>query len=216
MTKWWDKENEVFERPHGTDALYRPGRAGLLWERNRHLYYVSQCIYKVSICKVPRYIRSTIQQWFWLTALCCILEVVMGLGCPLELILDWSSLRACFFTQHLLPAMPQLFLPPGWGSRTPRSCWLVPLPFFVRSNLTCHYCQLLPGVSRVPDTTRSPLSLSCAYTSTSDNNMNNAPLYECHDYSSLKIFIVVLFSDFTRFFLAETTYCLCYLSQLRL
>ena len=25
--------------------------------------------------------------------------------------------------------------------------------------------------------------------------MNNAPLYECHDYSSLKIFIVVLFSD---------------------
>lgn len=97
MTKWWDKENEVFEWPHGTDALYWPGRAGLLWERNRHLYYVSQCIYKVSICKVPRYIRSTIQQWFWLTALCCILEVVMGLGCPLELILDWSSFESLFF-----------------------------------------------------------------------------------------------------------------------
>ena len=118
---------------------------------------------------------------------------------------------------RLRPPLPTLSASQLGSKALPQSCWLVPLlPFFVQSNLTCHCCQLLPGVSRVPDTTKSPLPLSCAYTSTSDNNMNNAPLYGCHDYSSVKIFIVILFSDFTRFFLAEMTYCLCYLSQLRL
>ena len=98
--------------------------------------------------------------------------------------------------------LPQLFLPPGWGSRPPS------VPLAGSSSLLCpvkSYLSLLPappwGLQGPWHKQIPPLSLSCAYTSTSDNNMNNAPLYECHDDSSVKIFIVVLFSDFTRFFL---------------
>ena len=122
---------------------------------------------------------------------------------------------------HLCPT--PLTLSASWPGFKPLPwpyCLVPLLPFcFVWLNPTCQRCQPLPGVSSsVPDRTNFPLPLGCAYTSISNNNnnMNNATLYGCHDYSSVKASIVILSSDFTRFFPAETTYCLCSLSPLRL